>query len=129
MDLSLNLKGLISQRLIPKIDGAGRIPAIEVMLNTPLMADLIFKGDVHEMKSLIAKSNEAGMQTFDQALFNLYEGEQITFEDALRNADSINDIRLRIKLESDTARKSGMVEDHRDFELEESDDEQQGGMI
>src|SRR5210317_375178 len=113
MDLSLNLKGLVSQRLIPKIDGAGRIPAIEVMLNTPLMADLIFKEDVHEMKSLIAKSNEAGMQTFDQALFNLYEDQRITFEDALRNADSVNDIRLRIKLESDTARKTGMVEDHR----------------
>ena len=129
MDLSLNLKGLISQRLIPKIDGAGRIPAIEVMLNTPLMADLIFKGDVHEMKTLISKSNEAGMQTFDQALFQLYEEEKITFEDALRNADSVNDIRLRIKLESDTARRTGIVEDHRDFELEESEDETTGGMI
>lgn len=129
MDLSLNLKGLISQRLIPKIDGAGRIPAIEVMLNTPLMADMIFKGEVHEMKALIAKSNEAGMKTFDQALFDLYESEQITFEDALRNADSVNDIRLRIKLESDTARKTGVVEDHREFELEESDDDDTGGLI
>ena len=128
MDLSLNLKGMVSQRLIPKIDGAGRIPAIEVMLNTPLMADLIFKGDVHEMKTLIKKSNEAGMQTFDQALFNLFEEQKITFEDALRNADSVNDIRLRIKLESDTARKSGIVEDHRDFELEESS-EAADGMI
>jgi twitching motility protein PilU len=117
------------QRLIPKIDGAGRLPAIEVMLNTPLMADLIFKGDVHEMKSLIAKSNEAGMKTFDQALFDLYEEQKITFEDALRNADSVNDIRLRIKLESDTARKTGVVEDHREFELEESDDDVAGGMI
>jgi len=130
MDLSLNLKGMISQRLIPKIDGVGRMPAIEVMLNTPLMADMIFKGEVHEMKALIAKSNEAGMKTFDQALFDLYETEQITFEDALRNADSVNDIRLRIKLESETARKTGVVEDHREFELEESDDEEQaGGMI
>ncbi|TDJ27734.1 MAG: PilT/PilU family type 4a pilus ATPase [Gammaproteobacteria bacterium] len=129
MDLSLNLKGLISQRLIPKIGGAGRIPAIEIMLNTPLMADMIFKGEVIEMKGLIAKSNEAGMQTFDQALFDLYEARKITFEDALRNADSVNDIRLRIKLESDTARKSGVVEDNRDFELEESDDSQEGGMI
>ena len=128
MDLSLNLKGMVSQRLIPKIDGAGRIPAIEIMLNTPLMADLIFKGDVHEMKTLIKKSNEAGMQTFDQALFNLFEEQKITFEDALRNADSVNDIRLRIKLESDTARKSGIVEDHRDFELEESS-EAADGMI
>jgi twitching motility protein PilU len=102
---------------------------MDLSLNTPLMADLIFKGDVHEMKALIAKSNEAGMQTFDQALFNLYEEQKITFEDALRNADSVNDIRLRIKLESDTARKTGVVEDHRDFELEESDDDVAGGMI
>jgi len=129
MDLSLNLKGLISQRLIPKLGETGRIPAIEVMLNTPLMADMIFKGEVHEMKALIAKSNEAGMQTFDQALFNLFEEKKITFEDALRNADSVNDIRLRIKLESETARKSGIVEDHRDFELEESDDDEGGGLI
>ncbi|MEE8365978.1 MAG: PilT/PilU family type 4a pilus ATPase [Gammaproteobacteria bacterium] len=129
MDLSLNLKGLISQRLIPKIDGVGRIPAIEIMLNTPLMADMIFKGEVVEMKGLIAKSNEAGMQTFDQALFDLYEERKITFEDALRNADSVNDIRLRIKLESDTARKAGIVEDHRDFELEESDDGESGGLV
>jgi twitching motility protein PilU len=129
MDLSLNLKGLISQRLIPKLGETGRIPAIEVMLNTPLMADMIFKGEVHEMKALIAKSNEEGMQTFDQALFNLYEEKKITFEDALRNADSVNDIRLRIKLESETARKSGLVEDHRDFELEESADDERGGLI
>jgi len=129
MDLSLNLKGLISQRLIPKLGETGRIPAIEVMLNTPLMADMIFKGEVHEMKGLIAKSNEAGMQTFDQALFDLYEEKKITFEDALRNADSVNDIRLRIKLESETARKSGVVEDHRDFELEESGEDERGGLI
>jgi twitching motility protein PilU len=93
------------------------------------MADMIFKGEVHEMKALIAKSNEEGMQTFDQALFNLYEEKKITFEDALRNADSVNDIRLRIKLESETARKSGLVEDHRDFELEESADDERGGLI
>ncbi len=129
MDLSLNLKGLISQRLIPNLGRTGRIPAIEVMLNTPLMADMIFKGEVHEMKSLIAKSNEAGMQTFDQALFDLYEAKKITFEDALRNADSVNDIRLRIKLESETARSSGLVEDHGDFELEESGEESRSGLI
>jgi len=131
MDLSLNLKALISQRLIPKIDGVGRIPAVEIMINSPLMADLIFKGEVHEMKALIRKSNEEGMKTFDQALFELYETRQITFEDALRNADSVNDLRLRIKLESDTARKTGLVEDHRDdFELEDADDEDTpGGMI
>ena len=130
MDLSLNLKGLISQRLIPRIDGVGRIPAVEIMLNTPLMSDMIFKGEVHEMKSLMAKSNEQGMITFDQALYNLYEERQITFEDALRNADSVNDIRLRIKLESDTARKTGLVDDHRDeFELEETESDSPGGMI
>jgi twitching motility protein PilU len=129
MDLSLNLKGLISQRLIPKLGETGRIPAIEVMLNTPLMADMIFKGEVHEMKALIAKSNEEGMRTFDQALFTLYEEKKITFEDALRNADSVNDIRLRIKLESETARSTGVVEDHRDFELEESAEDDRGGLI
>ncbi len=128
MDISLNLKGLISQRLIPKIDGAGRIPAIEVMLNTPLMADMIFKGEVHEMKSLIAKSNGSGMKTFYQALFDLYEAGEITFEDALRNADSVNDIRLRIKLESATARKTGLLEDHLEFELEASDDDDKRGL-
>lgn len=130
MDLSLNLKGLVSQRLIPRIDGVGRIPAVEIMLNTPLMADLIFKGEVHEMKSLMSKSNVQGMITFDQALFNLYEQRKITFEDALRNADSVNDLRLRIKLESDTARKTGLVDDHRDdFELEETDDDDTSGLI
>ncbi len=129
MDLSLNLKGLISQRLIPNLSSTGRIPAIEVMLNTPLMADMIFKGEVHEMKSLIAKSNEAGMQTFDQALFNLHEERKISFEDALRNADSINDIRLRIKLESKTVRGSGADEEHGELELETTDDEDAGGLV
>ena len=129
MDLSLNLKGVISQRLIPKIDGVGRVPAVEVMLNTPLMSDLIFKGDVHEMKSLIAKSNEAGMKTFDQDLFDLYEEQKISFEDALRNADSVNDLRLRVKLESKTARSAGLNDGDRDFELEESEDSAAGGMI
>ncbi|MGD8803828.1 MAG: PilT/PilU family type 4a pilus ATPase, partial [Gammaproteobacteria bacterium] len=78
MDLSLNLKGIVSQRLIPRADGEGRVPAVEVMLNTPLMSDLIFKGNVHEIKELISKSNELGMQTFDQALFDLYESGRIT---------------------------------------------------
>jgi twitching motility protein PilU len=99
MDLSLNLKSLISQRLIPSASGDGRVAAIEIMINSPLMADLIFKGEVHEIKQLIAKSNELGMQTFDQALFSLYESGRIKYEDALRNADSVNDLRLRIKLE------------------------------
>ena len=96
MDLSLNLKSIVSQRLIPKSDGEGRVPAVEVLLNTPLMSDLIFKGQVHEIKELMAKSNELGMNTFDQALFDLYESGSITYEDALRNADSLNDLRLRI---------------------------------
>jgi twitching motility protein PilU len=129
MDLSLNLKGVISQRLIPNLGKTGRIPAIEVMLNTPLMSDLIFKGDVHEIKTLISKSNEAGMQTFDQALYDLFEAKKITFEDALRNADSINDIRLRIKLHSETAKQTGVANDDRDFELMEDAEKKRSGMI
>jgi twitching motility protein PilU len=104
MDLSLNLKAIISQRLIPKKGSKGRVAAIEIMLNSPLMADLIFKGEVHEMKALIARSRELGMQTFDQALFDLFEEDMITYEDALRNADSVNDLRLKIKLESKNAK-------------------------
>ena len=100
MDLSLNIKALISQRLIPKKDGAGRAAAIEILLNSPLIADLIFKGEVHAIKEVMAKSRELGMETFDGALFNLYESGKISYEDALKNADSVNDLRLRIKLES-----------------------------
>lgn len=111
MDLSLNLKGMVSQRLIPRKDGKGRVPAVEIMLNTPLMSDLIFKGKIHGMKELISKSNEYGMQTFDQALFALFEQKLITYEDALRNADSVNDLRLRIKLEGAEAKKSDMAQD------------------
>ena len=99
MDLSLNVRAFVSQRLIPKIDGIGRAAAIEIMINSPLISDLIFKGDVHEIKEIIGRSRELGMQTFDQALFDLHESEQISYEDALRNADSVNDIRLKIKLE------------------------------
>jgi twitching motility protein PilU len=100
MDLSLNVKAFVSQRLIPKKEGKGRSAAMEIMLNSPLISDLIFKGDVHEIKEIISKSRELGMQTFDQALFDLFETDQITYEDALRNADSVNDLRLKIKLES-----------------------------
>lgn len=100
MDLSLNLRGMISQRLVPKMNTRGRAAAIEVMLNTPLIADLIFKGEVHEIKELMKRSRELGMQTFDQALFDLYETDEISYEDALRNADSVNDLRLNIKLNS-----------------------------
>jgi twitching motility protein PilU len=98
MDLSLNLRGMISQRLIPLKATKGRCVAVEVMLNSPLISDLIFKGNVHEIKEIMKKSRELGMQTFDQALFDLYEGGKISYEDALRNADSVNDLRLSIKL-------------------------------
>ncbi len=98
MDLSLNLRGLVSQRLIPLKDGKGRCAAIEIMLNSPLISDLIFKGEVAEIKEIMKKSRELGMQTFDQSLFELYEAGKISYEDALRNADSLNDLRLQIKL-------------------------------
>ena len=100
MDLSLNLRGMVSQRLLPMIGRKGRVPAVEVLLNSPLIADLIFKGDIPEIKAVMQRSRELGMQTFDQALFDLYEGDQISYEDALRNADSVNDLRLQIKLNS-----------------------------
>ena len=100
MDLSLNLRAMVSQRLLPLKDRKGRVPAVEVMLNSPLIADLIFKGNVPEIKEIMKRSRELGMQTFDQSLFDLYEDELITYEDALRNADSINDLRLQIKLHS-----------------------------
>lgn len=99
MDLSLNVRAFVSQRLIPKKDGKGRSAAMEIMINSPLISDLIFKGEVQEIKEIIAKSRELGMQTFDQALFDLHEADEITYEDALRNADSVNDLRLKIKLE------------------------------
>ncbi|MDA8092676.1 MAG: PilT/PilU family type 4a pilus ATPase [Betaproteobacteria bacterium] len=106
MDLSLNLRAFISQRLIPHRDGKGRVAAVEVMLNSPLIADLVFKGEVHEIKAVMAKSRELGMQTFDQALFDLYESDEINYEDALRNADSVNDLRLNIKLNGKKARST-----------------------
>ena len=104
MDLSLNLKGMISQRLIPKQDSKGRVAVVEVMLNTPLISDLIFKGDVSEIKEIMKKSRNLGMQTFDQALFDAFENNVITYEDALRNSDSVNDLRLQIKLSSKRAK-------------------------
>ena len=100
MDLSLNLKAMVSQRLIPKQDGRGRTAVVEIMLNTPLISDMIFKGEVAEIKEVMKKSRNLGMQTFDQALFDAYEANQITYEDTLRNADSLNDLRLLIKLNS-----------------------------
>lgn len=108
MDLSLNTRAFISQRLIPKADGIGRAAAIEIMINSPLISDLIFKGDVHEIKEIIGRSRELGMQTFDQALFDLHESGAISYEEALRNADSVNDIRLKIKLEGKDAKDKDM---------------------
>jgi twitching motility protein PilU len=104
MDLSLNLRALVSQRLIPKQDGKGRVAAIEVMLNTPLISELIFKGSVGGIKEIMKKSRNLGMQTFDQALFDHYEANAITYEHALANADSANDLRLQIRLTSDRAK-------------------------
>ena len=106
MDMSLNLRAIVSQRLIPCQDGKGRAAAVEIMLNSPLISDLIFKGEVAEVKEIMKKSRNLGMQTFDQALFDLYEGGVVSLEDALRSADSLNDLRLQIKLNSQRA-KSG----------------------
>ncbi|KQP38096.1 PilT/PilU family type 4a pilus ATPase [Pseudorhodoferax sp. Leaf274] len=109
MDLSLNLKAIVSQRLVPRQDGKGRIAAVEVLLNSPLIADLIFKGEVAEIKEVMKKSRNLGMQTFDQALFDAFESYLITYEDALRNADSLNDLRLQIKLNSQRARSNDLA--------------------
>jgi twitching motility protein PilU len=98
MDLSLNLKAVVSQRLIPVKEGKGRAAAVEVLLNSPLISDLMAKGEISEIKEIMKKSRELGMQTFDQALFDLYEGDRISYEDALRFADSMNEVRLMIKL-------------------------------
>ncbi|HEY1774139.1 MAG TPA: PilT/PilU family type 4a pilus ATPase [Gammaproteobacteria bacterium] len=100
MDLSLNIKGIISQRLLKKPDGKGRVAALEILLNSPLISDLIFKGEIAMIKEIMSKSTQLGMQTFDQALFNHYEEGNISYEEAIRNADSQNELRLRIKLES-----------------------------
>jgi twitching motility protein PilU len=109
MDLSLNLKAFVSQRLIPKKEGKGRVAAIEILLNSPLIQDLIFKGEVHEIKEIMKRSREIGMQTFDQALFDLFEADMISYEDALRNADSLNDLRLKIKLEGKNAKEKDLA--------------------
>jgi twitching motility protein PilU len=108
MDLSLNLKSIVSQRLLPRQEGKGRVAAVEILLNTPLISDLIFKGEVGEIKEIMKRSRELGMQTFDQALFDLYEWGRVTYEDALRNADSVNDLRLQIKLNSERARSGDL---------------------
>ncbi len=104
MDLSSNMKAIISQRLIRTEDGKGRRAAVEIMLNTPLVSDIILKGNFHELKEVMTRSRELGMQTFDQALFDLYNDGSIGYDEALRNADSINEIRLQIKLKSSRQR-------------------------
>ncbi len=117
MDLSLNLRALVSQRLIPKQDGKGRVAAVEIMINSPLISDLIFKGNVTEVKEIMKKSRNLGMQTFDQALFDLYERNAITYEDALRNADSLNDLRLQIKLNSQRGRSPDLSAGTENFSI------------
>jgi len=109
MDLSLNLKAVISQRLIPVKEGKGRAAAVEVLLNSPLISDLIFKGEIHGIKEIMKKSRELGMQTFDQALFDLYEAGRISFEDALRFADSTNEVRLNIKLHGKESKEKDLT--------------------
>ena len=127
LDLSLNMKAFISQRLLPTPSGKGRRAAVEVLLNTPLMADLIQRGEIHEIKALMKKSSDHGMQTFDQALFDLLNEGAITIEEAMRNADSVNDLRLRIKLDADN---DGAVDDMMagaiTLEEDKDDDIQQG---
>jgi twitching motility protein PilU len=117
MDLSLNLKAMISQRLVPKQDGKGRFAAVEVMLNSPLISDLIFKGEVSEIKEIMKKSRNLGMQTFDQALYDAFESHFITYEDALRNADSVNDLRLQIKLNSQRAKSVDLAAGTENFAI------------
>jgi len=121
MDLSLNLKAIIAQQLLPTVDGKGRRAAIEVLINTPLIQDLIRKGAVHEIKDIIKKSTNLGMQTFDQALFTLYRDGVITYETALAHADSANDLRLMIKLNADTNEQLDS-DDVPSFTLQEEDD-------
>lgn len=128
MDLSLNLKAIISQRLLKTTNGDGRVAAIEILLNSPLISDLILKGDIHEIKDIMAKSNELGMKTFDQALFDLYEADRISYEDALRAADSMNELRLKIKLEGKASKGRDKLAglDHLSLEETLSEDPQAG---
>jgi twitching motility protein PilU len=128
MDLSLNLKAVISQRLLKRAGKKGRVAAIEVLLNSPLIADLILKGEVHEIKSIMARSNELGMKTFDQALFDLYEADLISYDDAVRNADSVNELRLRIKLEGKEAKARDMMDGLGSLSLVEAETTK-GGML
>jgi twitching motility protein PilU len=109
LDLSLNLRAIISQRLLPRVDKKGRIPAVEILLNSPLISDLIMKGSLDELKDIMARSRDLGMQTFDQSLYDLYQVGIVTAEDALRNADSFNDLRLKIKLHTKEINHEGLL--------------------
>jgi twitching motility protein PilU len=124
MDMSLNIRALISQRLIPREGGSGRIAAMEIMLNSPLIQDLIFRGEIAKIKEVMGRSTRLGMNTFDQALFDLYEKGMISYEDALRNADSKNELRLRVKLES--KRENKPVEGDGDLMIVEDEAEGRG---
>nr|MBS0022295.1 PilT/PilU family type 4a pilus ATPase [Gammaproteobacteria bacterium] len=124
MDLSANLRAIVSQRLLKKNHTKGRIAAIEILLNTPLIKDLILKGELHNIKPIMQKSNELGMRTFDQALFDLYEADEITYDDALRYADSLNELRLRIKLESKRTKGRSAMSGLDHLALEESEENQ-----
>ena len=122
-DLSLNLKGVISQRLLRKPDGKGRVAAIEILINSPLISDLILKGEVHAIKEIMSKSNDLGMKTFDQALFELYEEDLISVDEALKNADSENELRLRIKLEGKASKGRDILDEVSGFSLEEKEED------
>jgi len=128
MDLSLNLKAMVAQQLIPTPDGKGRRACIEVLINTPLAADLIRKGEVHTLKELMAKSNEQGMQTFDQHLYEMYAGGEITYEDAIAHADSANDLRLMIKLGAD-ADPNALIRGLEGLKLEDEKENDRGQMM
>jgi len=126
MDLSLNMRAFISQRLLPREAGRGRVAAVEILLNSPLVADLIFKGEVTEIKELMKRSRELGMQTFDQALFDLYESGQVSYDDVLRNADSVNDLRLQIKLNSQRSRERNLAKGTEHLRVEMTEEEVRG---
>jgi twitching motility protein PilU len=123
MDLSANMRSIISQRLMKTKEGKGRVAAIEILINSPLIKDLIRKGEMHEIKPIMQKSRELGMQTFDQALFDLYEGDRITYDDAMRYADSMNELRLRIKLEGKAAKEGDAMAGLEHLQLQETDEE------
>jgi twitching motility protein PilU len=127
MDLSLNIKSIISQRLVRK-EGGGRVAAMEILLNSPLISDLIFKGEVHGIKEVMKQSTEQGMITFDQFLFNLFEAGQISYDEAIRNADSQNEVRLEIKLKSKRARQNLMEDEQvKKMQMKEEEKPLMGG--